>query len=98
MRLCSADLKSLEPATPEEEAHVHGFFKEVVPVIAAFPLDNEDEPTPEYDISPVGVKAAGYHIGRVHEWAPCLDPVTTRRSGSLVRFIRPHFPLTACAE
>lgn len=90
---CSADLKSSEPATPEEEAHVQEFFKEVIPVIAAFPPDNEDGPTPEYDINPVGIKGRGYHIGRVHEkWAPCLDPITIQRSGPLVCLIRPPPP------
>jgi len=90
---CSADLKSSEPATPEEEAHVQEFFKEVIPVVAAFPLDNVDGPTPEYDINPVGVGGRGYHIGKVHEkWAPCLDPITTLRSGPLVCLIRPPPP------
>ena len=90
---CSADLKSSEPATPEEEAHVQAFFKEVVPVVATFPPDNEDGPTLEYDINPVGVKARGYLIGRAHEkWAPCLDPITIRRSGPLVCLIRPPPP------
>ena len=87
---CSADLKSSEPATPEEEAHVQEFFKEVIPIVAAFPPGGEDGPTLEYDINPVGVKGRGYHIGRVHEkWAPCLDPITIQRSGPLVCLIRP---------
>ncbi|KAF9780216.1 hypothetical protein BJ322DRAFT_1213872 [Thelephora terrestris] len=87
---CSADLKSSDPATPEEEAHVQAFFKEVIPIVAAFTPDNKDGPTLEYDISPVGVKGRGYHIGRAHEkWAPCLDPITIQRSGPLVCLIRP---------
>jgi hypothetical protein len=92
---CSAELKSSEPATPEEEAHVQAFFKEVIPIVAAFTPDNKDGPTLEYDIGPVGVKGRGYHIGRTHEkWAPCLDPITIQRSGPLVCLIRPPpFPL-----
>lgn len=87
---CSADLKSSESATPEEEAHVQGFFREVVSIVAAFPSDNEDGPTPEWDINPVGMKGRGYHVGRVHEkWAPCLDPITVLRSGPLVCLICP---------
>jgi len=90
---CSAELKTSEPATPEEEAHVQEFFKEVIPIIAAFPPDNVDGPTPEYDFNPVGVKGRGYYIGRVHEkWAPCLDPITILRAGLLVCFIRPPPP------
>ena len=90
---CSADLKSSDPATPEEEAHVQEFFKEVIPIVAAFPLGNEDGPTPEYDIKPVGVKRRGYHVGRVHEkWGPCLDPVTIMRSGPLVCLVCPPPP------
>lgn len=64
---CSADLKSSDPATPEEEAHIQDFFEELIPIVAASPPDNKDGPTPEYDINPVGVKGRGYHIGRVHE-------------------------------
>jgi hypothetical protein len=87
---CSADLKTSEPATLEEETHVQGFFKQVIPIVSAFPPDNEDGPTPEYDISPVGVKGRGYHIGRVHEkWIPCLNPITILWSGPVVCFIRP---------
>ena len=56
---CSADLKSSEPATPEEEAHVQDFFKEVIPIVADFPPDNEDGPTLEFDFDPVGVKGRG---------------------------------------
>ncbi|KAF9651138.1 hypothetical protein BDM02DRAFT_978122 [Thelephora ganbajun] len=90
---CSADLKGLEAATPEEEAHVQEFFKEVIPIVAAFPPDNEDGPTPEYDIDPVGVKGRGYHVGRVHEkWIPCLDPITIQRTGPLVCLTRPPPP------
>jgi len=90
---CSADLKTSEPATPEEEAHVQEFIKEVIPIVAAFSPDNRDGPTPEYDFSPIGVKGRGYHIGRVHEkWAPCLDPITIQRSGPLVCLIRPPPP------
>ena len=90
---CSADLKTSEPATSEEEAHVQEFFKEVIPIVAAFPPDNVDGPTPEYDINPVGMKGRGYHIWRVHEkWAPCLDPITIQRSGPLVCLIRPPPP------
>ena len=90
---CSADLKSSEPATPEEEAHVQEFFKEVIPVVAAFSPDNVDGPTPEFDISPVGAKGRGYYIGRMHEkWAPCLDPITVQRSGPLLCLIRPPPP------
>ena len=62
----SADLKSSGPATPEEEAHVQAFFWGVVPVIATFLPDNEGRATPECDISPVGAKGRGYHIGRIH--------------------------------
>lgn len=92
---CSADLKSSDPATPEEEAHVQEFFKEVIPIVAAFPRENEDGPTPEYDINPVGVKGRGYHIGRVHEkWSPCLEPIAIQRSGPLVCFVRPPPPQT----
>ena len=91
---CSADLKTSEPASPEEEAHVQEFFKEVIPIVAAFPSDNVDGPTPEYDFNPVGVKGRGYYIGRVHEkWAPCLDPITILRTGPLVCIIRPPPPL-----
>ena len=90
---CSADLKTSEPATPEEETHIQEFFKEVIPIVAAFPPDNEDGPTPEYDINPIGVKGRGYHVGRVHEkWAPCLDPITIQRSGPLVCLICPPPP------
>ncbi|KAF9780218.1 hypothetical protein BJ322DRAFT_321821 [Thelephora terrestris] len=90
---CSADLKSSDPATPEEETHVQAFFKKVIPIVAAFPPDNEDGPTPEYDISPVGVRGRGYHVGRVHEkWIPCLDPITILRSGPVACFIRPPPP------
>ena len=86
---CSADLKSSDPATPEEEAHVQDFLEELIPVVAAFPPDNKDGPTPEYDINPVGAKGRGYHIGRVQEkWIPCLDPITILRSGPVVCFIR----------
>ena len=87
---CSADLRSSEPATAEEEAHVQEFFKEVIPIVAAFPPDNTDGPMPEYDILPIGAKGRGYHIGRVHgKWVPCLDPITIQRSGPLVCLIRP---------
>ena len=87
---CSADLKSSEPATPEEEVHVQEFFKEVIHVVAAFPPDNEDGPTPEFGFDPVGVKGRGYIIGRVHEkWVPCFDPITIQRSPRLVCLIRP---------
>ena len=87
---CSADLKSSELATAEEEAHVQEFFREVIPIVAAFPPDNTDGPTPEYGIRPIGAKGRGYHIGRVHEkWVPCLDPITIQRSGPLVCLIRP---------
>jgi hypothetical protein len=56
-----ADLKGPEPATrPEEEAHVQEFFKEVIPIVAAFRPDNGDGPTPEFDISPVEAKGRGY--------------------------------------
>ena len=87
---CSADLRSSEPATAEEEAHVQEFFKEVIPIVAAFPPDNTDGPTPEYDILPIGAKGRGYRVGRLHgKWAPCLDPITIQRSGPLVCLIRP---------
>ena len=90
---CSAELKTSDSATPEEEAHIQEFFKEVIPIIAAFTPNNQDGPTPEYDINPVGVKGRGYHIGRVHEkWCPCLDPITIVRSGPLVCLIRPPPP------
>ena len=90
MFFCSADLKSSEPATPEEEAHVQEFFKGVIPIVAAFPPDNEDGPTPEFGFKPVGVKGRGYIIGRVHEkWVPCFDPITIRGSGRMVCLIRP---------
>jgi len=91
---CSADLKCSEPATPKEEAHAQEFFREVIPVVAAFPPGNEDGPTLEYDINPAGVRGRGYNVGRVHEkWVPCLDPITVRRSGPLVCLIRPPSPL-----
>ena len=91
---CSADLKSSEPATPEEEAHVQDFFKEVIPIVADFPPDNEDGPTLEFDFDPVGVKGRGYIIGRVHEkWVPCFDPITIQRSPRLMCLIRPPPPL-----
>jgi len=90
---CSAELNNSEPATPEEEVHVQEFFKEVIPIVAAFPPDNKDGPTPEYDINPVGAKRRGYHVGRVHEkWGPCLGPVTIMSSGPLVCLIRPPPP------
>ena len=90
---CSADLKSSEPATPEEEAHVQGFFKEVIAIVAAFPPGNEDGPTPEFEFDPVGVKGRGYYVGRVHEkWVPCFDPIKIRGSGPLVCLIRPPPP------
>jgi len=90
---CSADLKNSEPATQEEEAHVQEFFKEVIPIVAAFPPDNEDGPTPEYDINPIGVKRRGYLVGRVHEkWGLCLGPITIMSSGPLVCLICPPPP------
>jgi len=90
---CSTELNNSEAATPEEELHVQEFFKEVTPIVAAFLPDNEDGPTPEYDINPVGVKRRGYHVGRVHKkWGPCLDPVTIMSSGPLVCLIRPPPP------
>ena len=90
---CSAELNNSESATPEEEVHVQEFFKEVIPIVAAFPPNNDDGPTPEYDINPVGVKRRGYHVGRVHEkWGPCLGPVTIMSSGPLVCLIRPPPP------
>ena len=91
---CSADLKNSEPATPEEEAHVQEFFKEVIPIVAAFPPDNEDGPIPEYVLDPFGVKGRGYIIGRVHEkWVPCFDPINIQGYGPLVCLIRPPPPL-----
>jgi len=72
---------------------VQEFFKEVIPVVAAFPPDNQDGPTPEFDINPVGVKRRGYHVHRMHEkWVPCLEPITVMRSGPLVCLIRPPPP------
>ena len=94
MFFCSADLKSSEPATPEEEVHVQEFFKEVIPIVAAFPPDNEDGPASEFGFDPVGVKGRGYTIGRVHEkWVPCFDPITIQRSPRLMCLIRPPPPL-----
>ena len=49
---CPAELKSSEPATLEEEAHVQEFFK-VISIVAAFRPDNGDGRTPEFDINPV---------------------------------------------
>lgn len=65
----------------------------MIPIVAAFPPDNEGRPTPECDIDPVGVKGRGHHIGRAHEkWAPCLSPITTQLFGPLVCLIRPPPP------
>ena len=90
---CSADLKTPEPATPEEEAHVQEFFRAVIPIVADLPPDNEDGPTPEYDLDPIGLRGRGYHLSRVNEkWAPCLSPITTQLFGPLVCLIRPPPP------
>ena len=67
----------------------------MIQIVAAFPSDNVDGPTPEYDINPVGVRGMGYHIGRAHEkWVPCLDPITIQQSGPLVCLICPPPPST----
>ena len=41
----SADLKPSEPATSEEETHVQEFFKQVIPIAAAFLPGSEGGPT-----------------------------------------------------